>query len=194
MTRTDIINFLIKEHNYKSYLEIGVDFGVNFNAVNIDDKAGVDPSANVIVKFKMTSDEFFNQNEKMFDIIFIDGLHIDEQVQRDIENSLRFLNKGGIIVMHDCKPLSREAQIVPRIQVAWNGDVWKAWIKTMIKHDDLIMHVVDTDCGVGLIQKTEKGKGVHIDNFNNGIFEYDKEVVENALNLISEDDFKKNYC
>lgn len=27
MTRIDIINFLIKENNYKSYIEIGVEFG-----------------------------------------------------------------------------------------------------------------------------------------------------------------------
>ena len=56
------------------------------------------------------------------------------------------------------------------------GDVWKAWLKTMIKHDELSMYVVDTDCGVGVIQKTEKRKGTHIDNFNNGNFIYDKQI------------------
>ena len=90
----------------------------------------------------MTSDDFFKDNKEKFDTIFIDGLHIDEQVQKDIENSLNALNEGGTIVMHDCKPLSEEAQIFPRIQIAWNGDVWKAWLKTMIKHDDLSMYVV----------------------------------------------------
>lgn|SRR5574344_119564 len=193
MIRTDIINLLIKENNYKSYLEVGVFTGYNFKSIIIDDKSAVDPDPKIDIEYKMTSDDFFKQNDKMYDIIFIDGLHIDEQVQRDIENSLMFLNDGGIIVVHDCKPIDKNAQSVSQTQEVWNGDVWKAWIKTMIKHDDLIMRVVDTDCGVGLIQKTKKGKGTHIDSFNDGVFEYDKNTVESALNLISEDSFIKLY-
>ena len=33
----------------------------------------------------MTSDEFFIQNKNTFDLIFIDGLHIYEQVIKDID-------------------------------------------------------------------------------------------------------------
>jgi hypothetical protein len=40
----------------------------------------------------MTSDEFFEINKSTYDIIFIDGLHIDEQVERDIINGLKILN------------------------------------------------------------------------------------------------------
>ena len=34
--------------------------------------------------YKMSSDIFFKSNKKYFDIIFIDGLHLEEQVDKDI--------------------------------------------------------------------------------------------------------------
>ena len=49
---------------------------------------------------KMTSDEFFYNNNDKFDIIFIDGLHQYEQVIKDVKNSLNCLTKNGII---DCQ-------------------------------------------------------------------------------------------
>ena len=52
----------------------------------------------------MTSDDFFRDNKEKFDLIFIDGLHETNQVDRDIENSLKFINKGGTILLHDCLP------------------------------------------------------------------------------------------
>ena len=47
----------------------------------------------------MTSDEFFKNNEIYFDCIFIDALHIYEQVRKDILNSIKFLNANGIIII-----------------------------------------------------------------------------------------------
>ena len=113
MTRTEIINSLIHEYNYKSYLEIGVNTpsqpGYNWIGVKIPVKHGVDP--NVETTFKMTSDEFFkNHIAQKYDIIFIDGLHLFEQVYKDIINSLLYLNDNGTIVVHDCNPLEEITQ------------------------------------------------------------------------------------
>ena len=129
-TRIDIINYLIKKNNYKTYLEIGVQNGISFRAIElpIENKVGVDPDLNSRATIYMTSDEFFAQNDKKFDIVFVDGLHECDAVYRDIKNSLAILNEGGIIVCHDCNPLTREAQQVPRIQKLWNGDCWKALV------------------------------------------------------------------
>ena len=33
---------------------------------------------------KITSDDFFKQNKNKYDCVFIDGLHIYDQVKRDI--------------------------------------------------------------------------------------------------------------
>lgn len=43
-TRTDVINYFIKYRNYRTYLEIGVDDGINFMNVDCSEKIGVDPS------------------------------------------------------------------------------------------------------------------------------------------------------
>ena len=36
-----------------------------------------------------------------FDLIYIDGNHLKNYVKRDIKNSLKFLNKDGLIVLDD---------------------------------------------------------------------------------------------
>ncbi len=69
----------------------------------------VDPVVEVNVRcpeinYEMTSNEFFAlekiQNKK-YDVIFIDGLHETTQVDIDIQNSLKHLNEGGFILLHD---------------------------------------------------------------------------------------------
>lgn len=151
-----LINNYISKYNYKSYLEIGIDEGVCFRQIQCRHKSGVDPySSSNCVSHKMTSDEFFLQNKRTFDIIFIDGLHHSEQVIKDIENSLKVINNGGIIVVHDCLPGSEIQQIVPRETKVWTGDVWKAWMEFR-KRKDLRMFVFDIDYGIGVMQIGEQ--------------------------------------
>lgn len=172
MDRTDIINYFIVKNNYTSYLEIGLAEGYNFNKVNCESKESVDPylqEDHVIgdmiftdtlphyiedmLTYRMTSDEFFAQNKKKYDIIFIDGLHEQCQVMKDIINALNALNKNGMIIVHDCLPETEEAQIVPRCCITWNGDVWKG-VAELIKQG-INMNVIDTDYGVGIIKKVD---------------------------------------
>ncbi len=53
------------------------------------------------VKFKKTSDDFFNTNNKKFDIIYIDGYHKGSQVYKDFKNSWKVLNENGVIILDD---------------------------------------------------------------------------------------------
>ena len=153
MTRTEIINNLIKIYGYESYLEIGVDNpAINFNRIICKEKTGVDPNPQARATFQLTSDQFFSRIKKSYDIIFIDGLHTEEQAFRDIENALLRINAGGSIVCHDMNPTTKEMAAVPRIQGEWCGDVFKAWLKFR-SMKDLTMHVLDTDYGVGIIRK-----------------------------------------
>ena len=125
--RYELINKVITKKNYKSYLEIGCDENQNFDKINIQEKIGIDPKKGGNIK--MTNDIFFRTNQKNFDCIFIDGLHLYEQVKRDINNSIKFLNKDGIILLHDCLPNRLYDQAVPRCKINWNGDVWKAIVR-----------------------------------------------------------------
>ena len=51
--------------------------------------------------FKDTSDNFFLKNKESFDIIYVDGTHEALQVERDINNSWKFLNLNGIMICDD---------------------------------------------------------------------------------------------
>jgi hypothetical protein len=155
-SRTTILNTLIERHNYHSYLEIGQGHrGQNFGWINCRIKIGVDPNKTLNAAYQMTSDEFFAINNDMFGLIFIDGLHHADQVERDIINALNVLNDNGTIVVHDCNPTTKEMQIVPlpRGQAAWTGDVWKTWVKLRATRPDLKMVVIDTDSGCGIIRR-----------------------------------------
>ena len=155
-SRTEIINKLILEKKYSSYLEIGCDTHSNFSDILIPKKIGVDPSLGGT--HKMTSDEFFKINRENFDLIFIDGLHITDQVDRDIENSLKCLNPSGLILIHDCLPKKIWSQIVPCIYPKWNGDVWKSLVKSRTKVETNTYTII-ADHGIGVIFK-EKNKNI----------------------------------
>ena len=85
-TRIEIIQKIIDIKNYEKYLEIGCDKDDNFSKIQAKIKIGVDPQRGGTKR--MTSDEFFKNNNENFDIIFLDGLHTYEQTIKDIQNSL----------------------------------------------------------------------------------------------------------
>ena len=202
MKRAEIIQKLIDTINGQSYLEIGLGSGAAWKRIKCKKKCGVDPQFNKQFDYQkgqectikpthnMTSDMFFEQNSDYFDVIFIDGLHTAEQVEKDIDNSLKTLNNGGFIVCHDMNPESEGAQAVPRTQTKWNGDCWKAWVNIRSERSDLSMFVVDTDHGCGVIQKGRQ-KLLDLNNLNLTYENLNKHRKE-WLNLISVEEFIEN--
>ena len=148
-TRIDVITHLITKNNYKSYLEIGCQHNATFSRINIH-KVGIDPQHGGTLR--MTSDEYFNVCCETFDIIFIDGLHLADQVEKDIKNSLKVLNTNGVIVVHDCNPATKASQERVICDGAWNGDVWKGFVKFR-SYDNLNIFTVNVDFGCGIIKK-----------------------------------------
>lgn len=158
MQRYDIINHLIQQKQYKRYLEIGIERGDSFSQVELKDKTSIDPVVEFSPTYAVTSDEFFADIAKTldpFDIIFIDGLHISEQADRDISNAIKHITPNGAVVLHDCNPWCEEVQAVPRKGADWTGDVWKSFVR--FRHrcsaESLpwVARVVDADCGCGVI-------------------------------------------
>lgn len=152
-SRSDIINTLIENNGYKTYLEIGVRDNKNFNRITTPHKDGVDPAGKC--NYKMTSDAFFAQIDTNFkyDIVFIDGLHVKDQVLRDVKNSLKHLTQNGTIVMHDCNPLKAQ-WATPHYpgHGRWHGTVWEAFAELRMTRSDIKMWTVDEDTGCGVIK------------------------------------------
>ncbi|GAB1855730.1 class I SAM-dependent methyltransferase [Flavobacteriaceae bacterium MHTCC 0001] len=207
-TRTDIINYLISILDRDiTYLEIGVrNPSHNLNLIKAKIKYGVDPGVEFKenpVDFKMTSDEFFSKLDNgeqlnkdiKFDIIFIDGLHLATQVDRDIQNALRYIKEDGFIVLHDCNPPTewhtREEYryLFTPAGGYWNGTTWKAFLKWRT-YTGVYSCCVNTDWGVGLLSKKQNiGKST---NIKNDFFEF-SDFSQNRseyLNLMSFEKFK----
>lgn len=158
--RTHLINAIAEKISAKSYLEIGCAGDENFNAVNVEYKVGVDPLHGGT--HRMTSDEYFEKyTTDTFDLIFIDGLHHADQVVKDIDNSLQFLNTHGVIVMHDCLPIDEYMQTIPIPEkiVTWTGDVWRS---VFHRHDlqqvDVAITKIDLGCGLIMNRQPKIGK------------------------------------
>ena len=110
----------------------------------------------------MTSDEFFANNKDTFDIVFIDGLHEHSQVYKDIVNSLKVLNKDGMIIMHDCLPKTEEMQKwdnKSHQDEEWCGDTWKAYVQALADFPMYNVVCVTEDYGCGIIDTFDSSDG-----------------------------------
>ncbi|MFM7233544.1 MAG: class I SAM-dependent methyltransferase [Flavobacteriales bacterium] len=208
-SRTEIINFILSlKSGHTSYLEIGVcDPTKNFDKIIASEKYSVDPGVEFEsnpVDFKLTSDDFFDKlsrgeilsSSHRFDAIFIDGLHIAEQVDRDIQNALKFLQEDGFVILHDCNPPSEwhaREQYEYRLSPAgnlWNGTCWKAFVKWR-SNPSVQSCCIDTDWGVGVLSK-KFPIGAPLKE-RNEFFEFShlNERRKEQLNLLDFDTFKK---
>lgn len=198
MQRYDIINLIIQQNGFKNYLEIGVcDPSVCFDRVNCENKDGVDPGVEYTVnpvKYPLTSDEFFRQLEAgeldkasdfKWDVIFIDGLHISNQVLKDILSSLNHLSPTGYVLLHDCNPPdafhAREDYVVNGRYMPWNGTVWKAhYLLRATSEFDIC--TVNTDWGVGIIRNPSETKRQPI-GYENMFYEYNQMAANRQADL-----------
>lgn len=151
---SDLINQIIGDRDDVSYLEIGVDEGETFDRVKSTNKHGVDPyGGSKSITHKLTSQMFFAMNryfyQNTYDIIFIDGCHMAEIIEQEVSQSLRILNPGGVIILHDTVPVKESAQLIIKHEqesfiyghssddssfreyskenpwIGYNGDSWK---------------------------------------------------------------------
>ena len=206
--RSEVLNFLLSLKNgEKKYLEIGVRDPIdNYDLIVADIKYGVDPGVEYEgnpVDFKMTSDAFFEglgnnsilSPEIRFDVIFVDGLHSAEQVNRDIFNSMNYISDDGFVVVHDCNPPTewhaRENYRFSHTPAGydWSGTTWKAFLKWRC-NSCVNSCCIDTDWGIGVLSKGRSiGQAVEE---TNPFFEYKSFATDRThlLNLIPFDEFK----
>jgi len=182
--RYHVIQAAIDRLRARTYLEIGVSRGTTFERIDVAVKIGVDPiepSEKVLRVlaggnaryFQMTSDEFFQHHGDKFDggvdLAFVDGLHNYAQSLRDVENCLRHLRPGGVVLMHDCYPREEAMAVpapsreearkmnVPGWKEQWTGDVWKTVVHLRSTRNDLKVCVLDCDFGIGVVVPVDVG-------------------------------------
>jgi len=134
MNKNDLLQRLIYDYKFKTYLEIGTFHGSSFFPLRCKNKIAVDPNFRFADKdkrnwklknfcnirnryFEKTSDNFFYE-EKAFleklgriDLIFIDGLHTFQASLKDVLNAIEYLAVAGFIVIHDCYPPHQAAAV-----------------------------------------------------------------------------------
>lgn len=209
MIRTRIINYLIENRGYKSYLEIGLSWpDFNYAKIKCENKESCDPyfpserDAKVdrnnlpeeitkYLTYLMTSDEMFEQmpDDKKYDIIFIDGLHVEEQVTKDIVNSMKHLNPGGVILVHDAIPLNEEYQKEDTSQTLWVGTVWKAVAK--LNNTNLTFHTVKEDVGLSIIEYNENPDFSKF--LDKSDFDFKRDFSYELMHVISDREFREMY-
>jgi predicted O-methyltransferase YrrM len=76
-------------------------FLTNREEENFDFNLSVCKHTDKITIHKITSDQFFEQNQRTFNFIYIDGCHEPDFIQRDMANAFKVLEKNGIMWMDD---------------------------------------------------------------------------------------------
>ena len=222
------INTIKKRKKEVNYLEIGVETGFCFFMIKANRKLAVDPEFTIKITtkikayirnpynfnnsyFELTSDDFFEQQQDYLkkigglDVVFIDGLHLSEQVIKDINNALKNLNDGGFILLHDCSPAAETSAIrahhkfevyrmnLPDYNGIWNGDVWKAIVELRATRKDINVKVFDTDQGIGMITKETPENTIQLSEKELGALSYEDLDQNRAsfLNLKSPAEFSK---
>jgi len=158
----DMFNRVISQRGYTRYLEIGVSNGGTFYNIECQVKHGVDPN-NKDILYPITSDEFFENCNQTYDLVFIDGDHECNQVLRDINNSIQHLSPNGIIFIHDTKPhteLMQRSPMPPSEKLCerglWTGDVWKAIAKFRSTRTDFTVRTFNIELGLTILERGEE--------------------------------------
>ena len=155
---TQLLNYLAERFNLQSYCEIGIqDPANNFDKIICPNKEGCDPDVSGKDIFKLTSDQYFAHIPEHIhhDLYFIDGLHTAEQVEKDFNNSLRCLNDGGFIVLHDTCPDEEQCATAERNTKKWFGDVY-SFAMNLGRYNGLNFLTLDMDCGITICWKVRE--------------------------------------
>ena len=178
-TKEELINKIIADNNYNKYLEIGTQFGYSVNKIKCHIKHTIDPDVrhrNLNAKFyNMTSDEFFSDlsHDELYDVIFIDGSHISDQVLADVCNAGGRLVSDGCLILHDLMPVNELAQKIPRSCRTWNGDCWKVWYLLMKGGYNVDLEFYNFDEGIGVVRFGRKGLEQLLVDFSDNLYRLD---------------------
>lgn len=89
---------------------------------------------NKIIKYKMTSDEFFKNNTEKFDFIYVDGDHTAYGVLKDAINAYECLNVDGILAFDDYEwSAGLGPQNEPRMAIDAFMNIYRDRVRLIVK-------------------------------------------------------------
>lgn len=173
--KSDVVNWLGRQAGFRSYLEIstafsGFQFGkIDRNQFVVAERVVYCATADFDDGLPVTGVSFSDDsgpglaalsiNLRRFDVVFVDSWHSYESSYRDIEYALQLLSMGGVIVVHDCLPLSREIADPKFHPGSWSGQTYLAFLDFVRKHVETAFVTIDMDFGCGVIQtRNEHGE------------------------------------
>jgi tetratricopeptide (TPR) repeat protein len=190
MPGDDYYDWLEYFHNMikpATYVEIGLGHGRSLALAGNGTRAiGIDPYQGILnnlnyfspdnpaTLFPLASDDFFKQHDlrqeigkDTFDLAFIDGLHLFEQVLKDFINLERYAGTSSVILIHDCLPVEAIVAERERCTGFWTGDVWRIipCLKTF-RPDLRIMTIPTYPSGLGVVTNLDPASTVLSDNYD----------------------------
>ena len=159
------------------YVEIGVHEGHSLAFVQPGTRVvGIDPEPKVATPppdttlVTATSDAFFDSpdalNGQAISLAFADGLHLWEQTLRDFANLEHHSDPGGVILIHDCNPISEVTAARERTTAVWSGDVWKTVVALRRYRPDLEVHTADVEpTGLAIVTGLDPTNRSLFDNY-----------------------------
>jgi len=139
----------------RGYLETGVWMGHSLKLAKCP-AIGIDPFPDIRVTLEphhqvveVSSDEFFEEAERLrdfppVDLAYIDGLHQIENALLDFMNIERSAHAETVVVIDDIFPNHEIQARRERQSKAWTGDVWKIVHILREQRPDLMILPVDT--------------------------------------------------
>ncbi len=181
-----------------SYLEIGVRQGRSLALAQCP-AIGVDPDPDVTATLpegariiRETSDDFFDETASAIlkappDLVFIDGMHLFENVLRDFMNVEKIAGPHTMVVIDDVSPNLPEQANRTRQTRVWTGDVWKI-ADCLRKHrPDLQLTLVDAaPTGLLLIAGLDPGNRTLWRQYNPIVRQYAAEAPPPAAVIARE--------
>jgi hypothetical protein len=87
------------------------------------------------------------------DICLVDGLHTYDCTTRDLTLAYDILSDGGVLVVHDCAPMTEAVASPIFAPDDWSGESYRSYLDFVLTRDDLDYFTVDIDYGCGIIIK-----------------------------------------
>ena len=175
----DIINFLGRSYDLRSYLEICTPISdLTFSMVDptwfskkhrmvyrVHDESNDGQPCTfrtaAASSRELTEKIFASANrEPEYDLILVDPWNTLEATREDLEGAWRLLRPNGFLIVRDCNPANQELANSVFQRGEWCGETYRAFIDFVAFRPDARFCTVDLHNGCGVIRKLGPSEGV----------------------------------